>query len=209
MHRAHLLIYAKPPRMGLAKTRLARSLESPTQARRIAMMTLAKTMRAAMAGAWKPVLYTAPDSALTESLGGLWPAGLERRSQGSGDLTQRLNKGLAEAPPGPVLFIGADAPDISPALIRRAIRALQKQDAVFGPATDGGFWLFGQNKTARTKSPFGNVRWSGPHAMADVKANLSTAARVAELPTLIDIDEAEDWEAWRSVAERHGKPPQR
>ena len=197
MRRAQLLIYAKPPRMGLAKTRLARSLGSATEARRIAMMTLARTMRAAQSGAWTPVLYTAPDSALNESLGGIWPATLERRSQGKGDLTQRLNKGLNEAPPGPVLFIGADAPDLSPALIRHAIRSLQTHDAVFGPATDGGFWLFGLNKTARTQSPFGPVRWSGPHAMADVQANLPERARVAELPTLIDIDEAEDWMAWR------------
>lgn len=197
MPRAHLLIYAKPPRMGLAKTRLARSLGSPTEARRIAMMTLAKTMRAARGGPWTPVLYTAPDSALTESLGGIWPASIERRSQGQGDLTDRLNKGLAEAPPGPVLFIGADAPDISPALIRRAIRALLTHDAVFGPASDGGFWLFGLNKTARTRSPFEPVRWSGPHAMADVRGNLPKRARVAELPTLIDLDEAEDWRAWR------------
>lgn len=196
MRRAHLLIYAKPPRMGLAKTRLARSLGSPTQARRIAMMTLARTMRAAMAGAWTPVLYTAPDSALDESLGGIWPAKLARRSQGRGDLTDRLNKGLSEAPPGPVLFIGADAPDLSPALIRRAIRALQTHDAVFGPATDGGFWLFGLNKTARTRSPFGNVRWSGPHAMADVRANLRAGSRIAELPELVDIDEAVDWRSW-------------
>lgn len=196
MRRAHLLIYAKPPRMGLAKTRLARSLGSPTQARRIAMMTLTRTMRAAMRGAWTPVLYTAPDSALSESLGGIWPASLDRRSQGHGTLTDRLNKGLTEAPPGPVLFIGADAPDVSPALIRRAIRALHTHAAVFGPATDGGFWLFGLNKTARTRSPFGNVRWSGPHAMADVRANLPAGSRVAELPTLIDLDEAEDWHAW-------------
>lgn len=197
MRRAQLLIYAKPPRMGLAKTRLARSLGSATEARRIAMMTLARTIRAAQGGAWTPVLYTAPDSALTESLGGIWPATLERRSQGNGDLTQRLNKGLSEANPGPVLFIGADAPDLTPALIRRAIRALQTHDAVFGPATDGGFWLFGLNKTARTRSPFAAVRWSGPHAMADVRANLPKSARVAELPRLIDIDEAEDWMAWR------------
>ena len=197
MRRAQLLIYAKPPRMGLAKTRLARSLGSATQARRIAMMTLARTMRAAQGRAWTPVLYTAPDSALIESLGGIWPARLERRSQGSGDLTARLNKGLNQAPPGPVLFIGADAPDLSPALIRRAIRALQTHDAVFGPATDGGFWLFGLNKTARTRSPFEQVRWSGPHAMADVHGNLPKRARVAELPTLIDIDEAEDWKTWR------------
>ncbi len=197
MRRAHVLIYAKPPRMGLAKTRLARSLASATQARRIAMMTLSKTMRAALAGPWTAVLYTAPDSALGESLGGIWPAQLKRKSQGQGDLTRRLDKGLRETPPGPVLFIGADAPDITPALIRRAIRALQTHDAVFGPASDGGFWLFGLSQRARSVTPFGNVRWSGPHAMADVKAHLPEGTRVAELPTLIDIDDAEDWKAWR------------
>ena len=199
MPRAHLLIYAKPPRMGLAKTRLARSLGSATQARRIAMMTLAKTMQAAMNGPWTPILYTAPDNALSESLGGIWPARLMRRSQGRGDLTQRLEKGLRETPPGPVMFIGADAPDISPALIRRAIKALARHDAVFGPASDGGFWLFGLSQRVRATSPFGNVRWSGPHAMSDVKANLPAGSRVAELPTLIDIDEAEDWSAWKTT----------
>jgi len=128
----------------------------------------------------------------------LWPASLERRSQGVGDLTARLDKGLAEAPKGQVLFIGADAPDISRKLVGQAFDALKTHDGVFGPASDGGFWLFGMHKRARTVSPFGNgVRWSGPHAMADLRANLGAGAKVAELPTLIDIDEADDWRAWR------------
>lgn len=198
MKRATLLIYAKPPRMGLAKTRLARSLKSPTHARRIAMMTLSKTVRVSLSGTWKTVLYTAPDSALTESLGGICPAHLPRRSQGRGDLTDRLNKGLNEAPAGPVMFIGADAPDLSSALIRRAIRTLQTHDAVFGPASDGGFWLFGMNKTARSHSPFHNVRWSSPHAMEDVWSNLPSHAKVGLLPQLIDIDDADDWATWRA-----------
>ncbi len=202
MRRAHLLIYAKPPRMGLSKTRLAKSLGSATEARRIASMTMAKTVHAAMSGAWTPILYAAPDRALPESLGGIWPAHLERRSQGTGDLTDRLNKGLEEAPPGPVLFIGADAPDLTPALIRRAIRALQSHDAVFGPASDGGFWLFGLNKTARTRSPFHAVRWSGPHAMKDVWANLPERAKVSVLPELLDIDEAKDWSTWKKRGSR-------
>lgn len=185
--------------MGLAKTRLARSLGSPTTARRIAMMSLARTMWATRAGPWRTVLYAAPDSALTESLGGLWPAALERRSQGNGDLGVRLTKGLNEAPPGPVLFIGTDTPDISAALIRLAVRALQRHDAVFGPASDGGFWLFGLNKTARARNPFAAVRWSGPHAMADVRKNLA-AARVALLPEQIDLDDADDWRAWRRLS---------
>lgn len=198
MKRATLLIYAKPPRMGLSKTRLARSLGSPTQARRIAMMTLSKTVRASLSGAWNTILYAAPDKALCQSIGIVWPDHLERRSQGRGDITDRLNKGLNEAPAGPVMFIGADAPDISPALIRRAIRGLHRSDAIFGPALDGGFWLFGLNKQARTKSPFHNVRWSSSHAMQDVWANLPNHAKVGILPQLIDIDDADDWDIWRA-----------
>ncbi len=195
-----VLIFAKPPRMGLSKTRLARSLGSPTEARRIAMMTMARTLRASLSGdrsgAWQTMLYVAPDSALQQSLGGLWPARLARRSQGRGDLTARLDKGLSQARPGPVLFIGSDAPDVSPAHIRRAFRLLQTHSAIFGPASDGGFWLFGINKTHRTRSPFRNVRWSTPHAMQDVRGNLPKGTKTGLLSELIDIDDADDWETW-------------
>ena len=196
MKRPQVYIYTKPPRIGLAKTRLAKGLGSRVTARRIASALQARTMRAALNGPWDTVLYTAPDKELSTSLGGIWPVHVERRSQGDGDLSDRLSKGLREAAPGPVLFIGSDAPDISTALLRQAVRELARHDAVFGPAQDGGFWLFGINKTARTKSPFYGVRWSGPHAMEDVWANLRTDATVAVLPQLIDIDEAKDWEIW-------------
>ena len=194
-----VLIFAKPPLIGLSKTRLARSL-GKAEARRIARMSMAKTLRE-VSGAtrWNTVLYSTPDKCLTRGFGGLWPEHLERRSQGTGDLTARLDKGLLEAPRGHVLFIGSDAPDVSSALIWKAFEALKTHDAVFGPASDGGFWLFGMHKGPRTVSPFGNgVRWSGPHAMADVRANLGESAKVAQVPTLIDIDEADDWRAWRA-----------
>lgn len=195
-----VLIFAKPPLMGVSKTRLACTL-GKAEARRIARMTMARTIHE-VSGAtrWNTVLYATPDKYLTRNFGGLWPIHLQRRSQSTGDLTARLDKGLREAPRGPVLFIGADAPDITRALIWQAFEALKTHTAVFGPASDGGFWLFGMHKRARTVSPFGNgVRWSGPHAMADVKANLGAGAKVAELVTLIDIDEADDWRAWRGL----------
>lgn len=196
MRRPQILIYAKPPRIGLSKTRLAKGLGSSVSARRIATALQAKTMRAALNGPWETVLYTAPDKELDNSVGGIWPSHLERRSQGPGNLGDRLSKGLREAPPGPVLFIGSDAPDVSTALLRQAVRELGRHDAVFGPAQDGGFWVFGINKSARTKSPFYDVRWSGPHAMEDVWANLPDTASVAVLPQLLDIDDEKDWDAW-------------
>lgn len=205
MKRPTIMIFAKPPRIGLSKTRLARELGSSVEARRIATMTQAKTIRAAMSGNWQTILYAGTDKDMTRTLGGLWPAQLERRSQGGGDLSDRLSKGLREAPPGPVIFIGADAPDISPALLRQAVRLLSRNDAVFGPAKDGGFWLFGLNKTANTPSPFYDVRWSSLHAMEDVWANLPDEAHVGLLPDLIDIDGAQDLEIWHN---KHDKEVQ-
>jgi uncharacterized protein len=195
MRPARLLIFAKPPRMGLAKTRLAAGM-GRTEARRIAHFTLARTMRAVRASGLEAALYLAPDRALTETLGGIWPVSMPRFSQGSGTLTERLGKGLADSPNGPVLFIGTDAPDISAAHLRQAVRALRRRDAVFGPAEDGGFWLFGVNKRPGLPDPFHNVRWSGPHALADVRANLPLSCRPALLQTLQDVDEVTDWRKW-------------
>ena len=197
MRRTRVLIFAKPPRMGLAKTRLAAGL-GRTEARRIAHFTLARTMRAVRSSGLDVALYLAPEYALGETLGGTWPPHLPRFSQGSGTLTERLGKGLADSPNGPVLFIGTDAPDISATLLRQAVRALQRNDAVFGPADDGGFWLVSVNKRPGLPSLFDNVRWSGPHARADVQANLPSSFRLTLLETLQDLDEEPDWRRWNA-----------
>ena len=191
-----VLIYAKPPVMGMSKTRLADGLGA-AEAQRIARWTFERTLRAAIDTRWRTILATTPDSYLNATLGGLWPKSLERMSQGSGDLTARLNKGLAKAPPGKVVFIGADCPDISSALIGDAFEELSTSNAVFGPARDGGFWLFGINKRAQTASPFENVRWSTKYALGDVRDNLFGTGSITYLPELIDIDTAEDWYDWR------------
>jgi hypothetical protein len=155
-------------------------------------------MRAVRSSGLDVALYLAPEYALGETLGGTWPPHLPRFSQGSGTLTERLGKGLADSPNGPVLFIGTDAPDISATLLRQAVRALQRNDAVFGPADDGGFWLFGVNKRPGLPSLFDNVRWSGPHARADVQANLPSSFRLTLLETLQDLDEEPDWRRWNA-----------
>lgn len=190
-----LLVFAKPPRIGIAKTRLAEGI-GPAGARRIAGFTAARTFRAALRSGCNTVIYAAPDAALRAVTTTHWPAHLPRRSQGAGTLTERLEKGWNEAPPGPVLFIGTDAPDVSPTLLRQAVRLLARHDAIFGPAEDGGFWLFGMNKGPRTRAPFRNVRWSGPHAMEDVWSNLPDHANIGLLPMLMDIDQLSDWRAW-------------
>lgn len=196
-----LLIFAKSPRIGLAKTRLARGLDKST-ARRIARLGFARTLRAALDPRWQTRLHAAPDRDLGETFGGLWPASLERWSQGTGDLGARLTHGYREAPQGAVIFIGSDALDISKALIWQAFNALKRTDCVIGPARDGGFWLLGLNKRPRTAPPFRNVRWSSTFTLQDVEANLPQGAQIVRLPILADIDEAEDWRAWSASRPR-------
>jgi glycosyltransferase A (GT-A) superfamily protein (DUF2064 family) len=94
-------------------------------------------------------------------------------------------------PPGPVVIVGTDVPGIEPAHIAEAFRRLGRHDAVFGPATDGGYWLVGLKRRPRLLHPFANVRWSSRHAHADTLANLAGRS-VAFVTTLADVDNADD-----------------
>lgn len=195
MRPATLFVFAKPPRIGLSKTRLAKGLGA-AQARRIAAFTLARTLRAAKGSGCAVIVYVAPDRLVQDAQAGQTFAGLPLAPQGRGGLTERLGLALRHAPPGPVLFIGADAPDVTAGKLRGAAALLRKNDAVFGPAADGGFWLFGLHKGPQTRDPFDRVRWSGPHAMEDVWSNLPGRSRIGLLEQLTDIDEASDWKGW-------------
>lgn len=197
MTKPTLLIFAKPPRMGLSKTRLADGL-GRTEARRIAHYTLARTMRAARDTCWTVRLYVEPALAVHDTLGGLWPPAIGKYPQGRGNLGARLTRAMLEAPHGPVIFIGADAPDISHSLLRRASIALRHNGVVFGPADDGGFWLLGLSEQLKRPDVFQDVRWSTPHAMEDVWSNLPAEAHVTLLPQLIDIDIAQDWKRYKN-----------
>jgi uncharacterized protein len=104
--------------------------------------------------------------------------------------------------PGPVVIIGTDVPGIRTAHIRQAFRLLGRHDAVFGPATDGGYWLVGLRRRPRVPRAFAAVRWSSPHALADTLANLSGRS-VARVAILSDVDTADDFARSTAVFGRH------
>ncbi|OZO45538.1 hypothetical protein CGU37_28960, partial [Pseudomonas fluorescens] len=78
--------------------------------------------------------------------------------------------------------------------VARAFRALGDHDAVFGPATDGGFWLVGMKRTrALPPDLFKGVRWSTEDTLTHCIAGLM-GVRIALIETLADIDRAADLE---------------
>ena len=92
-----------------------------------------------------------------------------------------MDRVMKTMPPGPVVLIGADIPDIRPCHIKNAFKILGAHDTVFGPAEDGGYWLVGQRRRPRILSLFADVRWSSPHALADTLKNIPDTARTGFL----------------------------
>ncbi|GKY86251.1 TIGR04282 family arsenosugar biosynthesis glycosyltransferase [Sinisalibacter aestuarii] len=177
----------KEPRAGRVKTRLGRDIGMVRAAwwfrHRIAMLA-----RAMQDPRWDTLLAVTPDTALSSRA--LPP--LPRIAQGPGDLGARMGHVFRTQPPGPVLIIGADIPGITRAHIATGFRALGSQDAVFGPAQDGGYWGIGlKRRPAIPARLFQNVRWSSEHALTDTLASLPGLS-VAYLPVLADVDVGSD-----------------
>jgi hypothetical protein len=189
---------AKSPRAGRIKQRLAASVGVVSAARFYRVCLTHTLMRLGRDPRWQTLLAVSPDVDVSAPL---WPRGVERVPQGKGDLAVRMQRLFRRLPPGPAIIVGSDIPAISPSDIARAFRLLGNGDAVFGRAADGGYWLVGLRRTPRVLAPFTNVRWSGPHALADTLRNLN-GRRVAFAATLSDVDCEKDYRRLRENWER-------
>ncbi|MBO0711561.1 MAG: TIGR04282 family arsenosugar biosynthesis glycosyltransferase [Acetobacteraceae bacterium] len=179
------IVFARAPRLGAVKRRLARDI-GDRAALRFHLAMLRRLARAlARERRFRTVLAVTPDRVRLRL-----PCRLPRIEQGSGDLGRRMHRSFMRYQRGRVALIGSDIPEARAADLVAAFRALGRADAVFGPAEDGGYWLvaLGPRRPAR---PFAHVRWSTAHALDDTLANFP-ARRVAWLRRLRDVDTGED-----------------
>lgn len=189
MKRPTLVVMLKEPRAGRVKTRLGAEIGMTSAAWWFRHQTQS-LLRRIDDPRWHLTLAVAPDKeGLTSRT---WPAHLPRVPQGRGDLGQRMARLLRRCNTGPLCIIGGDIPGITPAHIQRAFRALGQNDAVFGPAPDGGFWLVGLKRSSPApQGLFAGARWSSEHALADSIATLPNR-RIALIDTLRDVDTVKD-----------------
>ncbi len=191
-------VFAKPPRPGKVKTRLAAEI-GPEAAADLARAFFADTWQTASALPWaRPVLATTETGA-TEWSGiraEAWP-------QGEGDLGDRmervLRRALATAPFA--LAIGSDSPGLPQALLEKAPRRLESADAVIGPSADGGFYLLGL-----TRCPPGllaSLPWSAGDTCERTAERLRGRGLSVELlPPWFDVDRIGDLTRLRSLLAR-------
>ncbi|MDH3474588.1 MAG: TIGR04282 family arsenosugar biosynthesis glycosyltransferase [Rhodospirillales bacterium] len=188
--RRHLVVFARAPRLGKVKRRLARDLGTLAAWRFHRLTTAALLRRLASDPRWTTWLAVTPDSAAHAGRG-LWPGSCRILPQGPGDLGRRMGRVIERLPPGPVAIVGSDIPGIGARHVVEAFRRLGDHDWVLGPARDGGYWLIGARRRPALRLPFAGVRWGGPHALADTLGNLA-GQRIALLEQLDDVDTGAD-----------------
>lgn len=122
-------------------------------------------------------------------------AGLPAIAQGDGDLGARMARVLATlvARHGRGLLLGADAPQVSPALLCDALGWLDDASPrlVLGSARDGGFWCVGAN-VAPPEAAWTGVEYGTGDTGRAFRAALAPYGAWCELPMLTDADHAAD-----------------
>lgn len=188
-----LIVFAKAPVPGFAKTRLAEELGMEGAAN-LAGRMLEEALCQAVAADVGPVeLCCNPNVSHQAFQSAVERFGVELTSQGSGDLGERMQRAIERAlqKSEQVLLIGTDVPQLDAARIRQANEALQSHSAVFIPAHDGGYVLVGASQPM--PEAFQGVAWSTAEVMHQTRQRLKDASiDYIELPVLHDVDHPED-----------------
>ena len=142
-------IFAKALVLGTVKTRMSPPL-SPAQCLRLhrALLnhTLARMRPLIASGVEARLCLTGTLQQAVEQAGGLEARGFGLDVQHGAHLGERLSHALSTRFSqgfAKVIFIGTDCPGLGSKTVRDAIRALDRQEIIIGPAQDGGYYLIG------------------------------------------------------------------
>lgn len=197
---ARILVFAKAPVAGRAKTRLIPALGAEGAARLQAALLEDALRRARDAGPAALELWGTGDDPQ-----GWLPAAAARngaslREQCNGDLGARMQDALARATADgtPALIIGTDAPGLRATDIEQAGDSLARHEAVIVPALDGGYVLLGLREAPAAL--FSGIDWGTDRVLTATRARLQALAwRVDERPAAWDVDRPEDLERVRAL----------
>lgn len=203
----HLVIAAKAPRAGVAKTRLARAIgDGPALALyRAFLCDLAERLAPQPRPVW---WYVTPPDAWID-LAPLVDARIASAGvvpQPKGDWTERqraLFRAMA-TDAGRVVLIASDSPQIAAQDIDAAFAALDGHDLVLGPTTDRGYWLLGMRGHIDVLD---GVEMSAGDVSGAIRARArALGASLALLPETFDVDEHADLDVLARRAEAGDLP---
>jgi uncharacterized protein len=206
--RERLLIFTRYPEPGATKTRLIPLLGPKGAAKLQRQMTehLLRNIRRLVLT--RPlaveIRFDGGDARLMRNWLG---ADFLYAAQGDGGLDQRMTIALTaafDAGANAAVLIGTDIPGITAEIIERAFDALRCNDAVFGPAADGGYYLVGLREGVLKRALptlFAELPWGTNRVLAlSLERAAELALSVALLDALEDVDRPEDLVVWERFA---------
>ena len=189
-----IVVFAKAPQPGLAKTRLASALGADGAAALARRMLLHALEQALAAQVGTVELCMSPGPTAAEWRGIALPAGIACSDQGHGDVGQRMARAVdrVTATKGQaVLLMGTDCPALTAERIVQTAQELARHDAVLVPVADGGYVLIGLH--APCHAIFSDMAWSTRTVAHETLQRLRADARnMWVAPSLHDIDEPAD-----------------
>lgn len=204
MTAARVLVMAKAPVPGLAKTRLGSSIGSEAAAD-LAAAALLDTLDAC-AGFEARYLALTGDLSQASRRDEIAAAltGWVVFEQSGDTFAQRLahaHRWVAGQGPGGIVQVGMDTPHLSPEVLGCVADALDRHaEVVLGPAEDGGWWVLGL-ADGRDAAALVGVPMSTDQTHArTVAAFVDRGRRVAGTVVLRDVDTVADAEAVAALA---------
>jgi uncharacterized protein len=195
-----LVIFAKPPRPGRVKTRLAAEIGERAAAD-IASASLADLWAQLTEWGHGELVLSTPSPEAEHGL----PRGARTVHQGAGGLGARIERTFQAllGSANRVIALGADTPWIPPHVLDRARHT--PAPAVLGPAEDGGFYLLGLD--ACPTGLFDGLPWSSPRTAQATTARLTQAGMAPMvLEPWFDLDTLQDLHTLRTRVTEGGAP---
>jgi rSAM/selenodomain-associated transferase 1 len=188
-----LIIIAKQPQVGTTKTRLSPPLELSAAAELFEALLLDTIDLAAnLSGIDLAVAVTPPES--TAYFQRVTPPGtllLPVICADIGDCLKQVFAELFQRGYPRVLAFNSDGPSLPREYLQDALLLLDDHELVFGPSTDGGYYLVGLKRPH--PQLFTGIQWSTPRVLEDSLAKAGQGnLPVALLPQWYDVDTAED-----------------
>ena len=195
MNTRNVILFTRSPRLGMVKRRLSRDIGMSDAWIFYRRNVRVISKRLALDPRWKLWLAVTPDT--FEGNEPFWPNYIPTIRQGSGDIGVRMYRCLSIFQTHPTILIGTDIPDVTADLIWQAFEKFKGNDAIFGPAKDGGYWSVGFKPRLLARNPFKGVIWSSDSVMNQTINLLPINTRVGITKRLEDIDNRKSYMSHR------------
>lgn len=189
-----LLVFVRYPEPGKVKTRIAIELGAQKAAELYSLIAGSIIEGVSGSDMYQTAIYFDPPESEDRIRQWLGRSDLYCEPQSAGTIGERMSDAFDRAFSGgaqKAVLIGTDIPDLTGEIVADAFRLLDHEDAVIGPAEDGGYYLLGLKKPEPLL--FKDIRWGSEVVFEQTIDRLKKLnIGYKSLDTLRDVDTARD-----------------